>query len=181
VTSSTRTAAMISTAPAPIPMPPLRRWIFKIVVMALAFAATSCEAKPSSHGSSGDGGGDPGSSSTGDGATAVSIICGDSICAHVCCTPGAACAEKTAECVSPDNGHGFYMTCDGSEDCADGQVCCIGVGGGAYGSTYCITPTDCVSSFQSVACHGGGDCPGSLTCKPSPYADSFVLTLLSCQ
>ena len=114
-----------------------------------------------------------------------SIACGSVTCVgeEVCCPGAESCTLDVSDCLNPDNGHGFYMTCDGPEDCSSGEVCCISVGIAAYGGTACVPMGDCDYSMFSTqyACHGGGDCPADMTCQPAEVADVFVSTLLGCK
>ena len=115
------------------------------------------------------------------------VVCGNVTCETGCCTYGDANAECSAdpvnECLTSKPGlRGYYMACDGPEDCASGELCCISVGAIALGSTNCGPPSACEGGYaQQIACHSGGDCPAPMTCGPAWFADTFVPTLLGCQ
>lgn len=124
-------------------------------------------------------GSDESSSETG--ANAKGIACGDVTCDNVCCPSNGACEADYVPCLD-ESGHGYYMECDGPEDCASGDVCCISVGAMALGGSGCSKASDCeTTSMQQVACHGGGDCPSGTTCQPADNASMFVPTLLGCK
>jgi hypothetical protein len=133
-------------------------------------------------GGDGDGDGDAGSSADaagngadadvtapdadlGGGADAANgVACGDTVCdpdSEVCCITqgsGPPPGETTTECTAPDACEGSAATCDGPEDCGDGEVCCGsfggGGGGGGTGSAECTAET-----CQFTICHTADDCP----------------------
>jgi hypothetical protein len=92
--------------------------------------------------------------------------------------PGCACADGEVCCVEVVNNKatggscgqlahcpGPALRCDGSEDCAAGQVCCLidRVGGGAD----CREPKDCFFSDEITLCRDDAECDGIRHCEPS--------------
>jgi hypothetical protein len=90
--------------------------------------------------------------------------------------PGCSCALPQACCGSPDavDGQCGEVTqcaeqaavCDGPEDCADTDICCVTPQG-----TDCRAPAECVGSDRYVLCRATDDCPNALhECLPAEPA-----------
>jgi hypothetical protein len=75
-----------------------------------------------------------------------------------CCarSGGGACIPRGGDC------DGYRLTCDGPEDCASGQVCCVNAGGGSLTAVSCVAPEACVgeagASTASRVCHVDAEC-----------------------
>jgi len=136
----------------------------------LLFAAPACETEPTSNDDEDDGG-----------SASVTIDCGTVVCQNECCPSTETCTGQ--DCINPENGHGFYMTCDGPEDCGAGTVCCAAVGAAAYGQTDCRSVDECTGAglISEVVCRQNADCPAGLSCQPSQLRDTFTMSLLGCQ
>jgi hypothetical protein len=94
------------------------------------------------------------------------VLCGFGICgaSEVCCVTASPAGE---ECTAPTACAGdFVLTCDGSEDCAEGEQCCMPSGA--------ILQTPCAAACASglPMCHVVAECddgdPGTFDyCHPS--------------
>jgi hypothetical protein len=55
-------------------------------------------------------------------------------------------------------------TCDGPEDCGDGQICCVTAPPNV--KTQCVVPQHCYTiAGESVFCHADADCPAGQICN----------------
>jgi hypothetical protein len=97
---------------------------------------------------------------------------------QVCCIEvvnnkavGAGCSELT-QCAGP------ALKCDGSEDCANGEVCCLldGMGGGSE----CRAPQDCFFSTEIQTCRDEAECDGLEHCEPSHPGSLYAGLLAGC-
>jgi hypothetical protein len=128
------------------------------------FTATSNElAVPATGGTGGAGsGGALGTGGTTGTNPNASVLCGWGACSagYACCvnpsTGAQDCLPSSSVCSD-----GFLVSCDGSEDCAEGQHCCMPSGtvtGNACVSGECLTGL--------AVCHGDTDCPEGQVCCP---------------
>jgi hypothetical protein len=80
------------------------------------------------------------------------------------------CVDDEVEC------NGYFMECDGNEDCAQGGCCIEAKWVGPPEATFC---GDCTASWMPVACHTDADCAArgepSQHCVPvgPPYPDTL--------
>ncbi len=81
----------------------------------------------------------------------VGVACGMTTCTGTqeCCL-----ANGQRTCVDQGKCQGIAFTCDGPEDCAMNEVCCVSNTGGMPGSS-CKAATMC----RTEACHADPDCP----------------------
>jgi hypothetical protein len=123
-------------------------------------------------------------SDDGDSGSGESVSCGSSVCplpAQFCCqyldtaTHAPTCQAPSEACTS-----GTYLSCDGPEDCAGGEVCCgtiVPYGGfeSIYGTVTCVAAAQCdLSKNMRVFCgNDAGACPSGLSCKPSTILSSY--------
>lgn len=115
--------------------------------------------------------------------TPSSVTCpgaNDCSCAtpQVCCIDvvnnkavSGGCSELT-QCAGP------ALKCDGAEDCATGEVCCLldGMGGGSE----CRAPNDCFFTDEIQTCRDDADCDGIEHCEPSHPGSLYAGLLAGC-
>ena len=121
-----------------------------------------------------DGGGvdpDGGSGMTDAGPTGVDcmgMICEGST--PFCCVTAGGTGAMASCVATADMCAGVPLTCDGPEDCASGEQCCVTLGGvgGTSGGARCVAGA-CPGTSR-VACHAADECPAGdgrmLMCCP---------------
>jgi hypothetical protein len=100
--------------------------------------------------------------------------------ATVLCERGLYCTNATGPCCPSTTmmnsvgmcGSGclpLAITCDGPEDCSNGNVCCsLESAAGGFAGASCVGPAECVAPSR-VVCHQQGDCPTPQQCGvPTP-------------
>jgi len=106
------------------------------------------------------------------------IRCGPLTCDVACCATfdPPTCTPDPRECARTDQGDAVIYECDGPEDCANGQACCLVPGKTVIGAV-CVPRQECTGSFphprygKTVAakkvCHANIDCDVSEMCAPA--------------
>lgn len=93
---------------------------------------------------------------------AKSLVCAGST--PVCCLGGPLgvtprCAATVADC-----GQDSRLACDGANDCAEGQACCVVEGSSGGKTTLVGRCKDGCSLIETQLCNGVGTCKGSKSC-----------------
>jgi hypothetical protein len=95
------------------------------------------------------------------GGSPASVSCGLSTCdvsgGNVCCILGSLCQPP------PCNGPSQVDACDGPEDCAAGQTCCLYVG--AVFGTACTANCTTTGDQRGAICHTQADCAPGAMCE----------------
>lgn len=93
---------------------------------------------------------------------------------EVCCVPSKPSPKDIGSCGPVSGCAQLAFACDGPEDCATDQVCCVR----GMGST-CTTEFDCFGSESYVLCHEDGECKSRVgtACGPAD-PDTFWDTLM---
>lgn len=113
------------------------------------------------------------------------IRCGSLFCETACCatfTPPS-CAMDPRACPRNDHDEAVIYECDGPEDCASGQACCLVPGKTVIGAV-CVPRSECTGSFphpryQQIVtvkkvCHANNDCDVSEMCGDSGDSSSIL-------
>jgi hypothetical protein len=145
----------------------LRRALYLALALGVANAVVACGDEDSSLG------GGAQASCSGQNwrqATPASVVCpGATDCAcpsgQVCCVnvvdnkAVSGCCGDIGQCAGP------ALRCDGVEDCASGEVCCLidTVGGGSE----CRAPNDCFFTDEITTCREDSECDGVEHCRPA--------------
>lgn len=102
--------------------------------------------------------------------TPDAVVCpGATDCAcpsgQVCCVNVVDNKAVSGSCGDLGQCAGPALRCDGVEDCATGEVCCLidTVGGGSE----CRAPNDCFFTDEITTCRDDSQCDGVQHCKPS--------------
>ncbi|MCB9582802.1 MAG: hypothetical protein H6717_37530 [Polyangiaceae bacterium] len=142
------------------------RYLLSALVVAAAVSACSSNDDASLGGNSADACGDFNWRKPSDGT----IVCpGAPGCScstgQVCCVSLVGGKAATGTCGALTDCADLAMQCDGAEDCAPGQVCCLldDLGGG----TECRAPQDCFFTNEITLCRTQDECDGVKTCAPS--------------
>jgi hypothetical protein len=113
------------------------------------------------------------------------IRCGKLFCESACCATfdPPSCAANPRTCPRSDLGEAVIYECDGPEDCASGQACCLVPGKTVIGAV-CVPRQECTGSFphpryQQIVtakkvCHNNSDCDVSETCGDSGDSSSIL-------
>lgn len=115
----------------------------------------------------------------------VGVACGATSCpvGQRCCRPRAnavegRCLDPSAPCESA----GADVACDGPEDCARGETCCVSLVGGTRST--CVAAAMCPTFGRTsfVACQRVDDCPAeggrtAVACCPPAATSPFVFNL----
>lgn len=106
------------------------------------------------------------------------IRCGSLTCDTACCATfdPPSCSRDPRECARTEQGDAVIYECDGHEDCANGQACCLVPGKTVIGAV-CVPRQECTGSFShprygkivtaKKVCHANIDCDVSEMCGPS--------------
>ena len=109
------------------------------------------------------------------GPTSAPIFC--SLDGNQCCTKlNMAPTDDTCQADSAGScASGFVPeTCDGPEDCATGQVCCV-----SQTAISCVATSSCAQN--NVVCHDASDCaPGYSCCVDKPLGFQLGFCGLNC-
>jgi len=113
------------------------------------------------------------------------IRCGSLFCESACCATfdPPSCAANPRTCPRNDHDEAVIYECDGPEDCASGQACCLVPGKTVIGAV-CVPRQECTGSFphpryQQIVtakkvCHANSDCNVSETCGDSGDSSSIL-------
>ena len=84
---------------------------------------------------------------------------------QVCCIQVVNNKAQSGSCSDLTQCAGLALRCDGAEDCATGEVCCLldSLGGGSE----CRAPSDCFFSNEIKTCRDDSECDGIEHCEPS--------------
>lgn len=106
---------------------------------------------------------------------AEGCLCG---AGQVCCIQVVNNQAVSGSCGALTECAGPALTCDGSEDCPTGQVCCLiaTVGGGSE----CREPKDCFFSDELTTCRGDSECNGIERCEPSQPGSLLAGVVAAC-
>lgn len=116
--------------------------------------------------------------------TPNSVVCPGAVdcscpSSQVCCVnvvgnkPVSGSCGDLAQCAGP------ALRCDGAEDCAAGQVCCVidTVGGGSE----CRAPNDCFFTDEITTCRDESECDGVQHCKPADPGSLMAGLIAGCR
>jgi len=97
---------------------------------------------------------------------------------QVCCIDVVNGKATSGSCGELTQCAGLALTCDGSEDCPTGQVCCLlnSFGGGSE----CRNPQDCFFTDEITACRGDSECSGIEHCEPSQPGSLLAGVVAGC-
>jgi hypothetical protein len=110
-------------------------------------------------------------------AQSTAINCGTTTCnsaTEQCCLG----FNGTASCVAEGEacpGGGLSLSCTGSSNCSDGEVCCGNIGGGSASAT-CQPSCGGGGGFGGGGlqlCNSDADCPTNETCRDTPFGISL--------
>jgi hypothetical protein len=98
------------------------------------------------------------------------VLCEGSSCTGATgpCCPALMSMNRTAvcalDCSLPS------ITCDGPEDCSNGEVCCsVESTAAGFAGASCVSPPLCLTPNTRMICHQDADCQGSQHCvAPNP-------------
>lgn len=103
-------------------------------------------------------------------ATPGAVVCpgtADCTCGagQVCCVDVVDNKAVSGSCGDIAQCSGPALRCDGAEDCASGQVCCLidTIGGGSE----CRAPNDCFFTDEITTCRDESECDGVKHCTPA--------------
>lgn len=113
------------------------------------------------------------------------IRCGSLFCENACCATfdPPSCATDPRSCPRNNQDEAVIYECDGPEDCASGQTCCLVPGKTVIGAV-CVPRGECTGSFphpkyQQIVtakkvCHVNNDCDLSEMCGDSGDSSSIL-------
>jgi hypothetical protein len=163
-------------------MAPLLRWLGIVSLALSAIAASGCGGDDADLGGNGRQACEQFNWRS---ATDGLVVCpGVSGCAcgggEVCCADPQGQTLGNARCSSLGACPTFAFGCDGNEDCASGQICCV-FGNENAGGAECRDPKDCFfSSKELKTCRAEADCDGIESCVPADPGAFFDGLIARC-